>query len=1571
MADNCKIDNKYSINSQYDAEQYVKATNATDNTQAVNSVMNQDSSISSYANQGTTLETSISFNEDSYEQIKKDLENKIKQKKQELSDTKKNRGWLSSIGNGISEVFGGGDSSKEKEIENLETQLNSLEKNPENISSVYKNITGKDLDTKTLSSLEESNSIVKNLSADQNKQIQELLNNQYQELENQLKDTKNENGWISGGWDKFKNWAGVGASSNKTQTQLDNMKKELDDIKNNPENLAQAYKNITGKDLNNEELTKLASGEVSLTTSSKASDAVKKYSDGQKMATDVVADIVSGIVAVGAIALAPFTGGGSLLLAAGVGAALKVGIKWSDTLGSSTKTYGLKDLGYDAVTGSINGLMAPVSNGLGGVVGTGVAKTLGLEAVESTAKTAMTQAAKTAGKEVIEETLEQTTKQAGKGILTKVLAKQGSEYILKEGADATAKTFFAKTAAYGADMMVDGALSGATDGFARDLATGNLENMGTDIVNGAIGGTIASPIIGGGFRVAGKTGSKIGNKLFDNAEKEISENISDKVSKDISQGVTNEDSTLAFGSLTKSLKSPSEEIIDSSALEKELTNSGEFNLGKPESEQILSDITNSNTIFKPLSNSEIPENPVFTGNIASSTPNKKQLILSTNPKNEIAQLKETAIKTDHMATDIEMPDNLATGETPELASKGELTTSQPKQILSSASDSNTPSKSLSEDGIQVNSTSKQSVITSKDGKEIVIATNPEDRIVQLKELGINYDYLAEEMAALDEKQYTRVVELLDKGVSNYNVQDIAKLDDKQYTRIVDLLDKGVDNYSGKSISELDDKQYGRCIELLDKGVQDYNAKAIAELDDNQYAKCFDLLNKDVDSYTAKEIAQLDDKQYGRCIELLDKNVDSFNVKNYAELDDKQYARLVELLDKDVDGYDAKKIIQLDDKQYDRHVELLDKGVSTYDIRTIAKLDDKQYERCVQLLDKGIDGYTAKNIVELNDEQYERCIQLLDKKIDGCAAKEIAELEDKQYERCIELLDKGADAYYVKEIVQIDDKQYEKLIELLDKKMNLIDAYSYATLDEMQGQRYADLLDKGIAGPAAKEIAQLDADQYQKCIKFMDKGVSAESAFFIKELDDSQCEKFVDLLNKKVEINNPQAILGLDPDKYSQLISLADEMQNIKIDDYDGKNRFFNCDELIEIINDDYCKSNIIKLKSKGDIKIGELNKIIAASRLMKNSSLSGKEQDFVKYANSIDYEKLSAIAPDIDKFTVDNFESFLNYHFKNATTDFTQESLKYNGEFSKLLTENLMNATELSKILSAFPNTNRNIGSIPKDWISSPSEEITTKIYNVINDFNSLVKSNKVNIETSTSETDNLASELSKILGKKVKAKYLGSGSLGDAIKLEIEGAEPVVFKTFKTVPNDVEHLNPFGQGWKDAHGAGNEPQAGLYAKENQIKNFAEFYFGKVANSNDSDGFMVTKFLSQADNAESFKTTSDKLNLNYMVSLDDHSGNLIDGMFIDYGAVKTKKDISRESFDLATKIVNDTMDYTNKLKIQENINLNEYLNRLEKTPEIGEKQVSTAIEFLIQDYQSEMNKKLKNQLDDWLKKHNN
>ena len=322
-------------------------------------------------------------------------------------------------------------------------------------------------------------------------------------------------------------------SSVSSKSETSTLRDEFNSIKEEQGLIGKAWDGIknffnmkTGSDNIEDTITKYENGEIS---EQEAKSALENYKNGQKMCVDVAADITSGIIAVGAAALAPVTGGASLLVAAGAGAVSKTAIKASDAF-LAGREYELKDLGYDLITGSVNGAIAPLSNALGGAAGTGVAKACGLNVVNGAAKT------------------------TGKGMIANLLARQGASYVAKEGTKLSAGVIGAKVLSYGADMAVDGALSGAADGFSRALGEGRIDDIKDETLNGALGGLIAAPVIGGSMRLAFRGASSLGSKMFHSAGETLSDTASDGTARKITSSFDTDDlarqttkETSAFG----------------------------------------------------------------------------------------------------------------------------------------------------------------------------------------------------------------------------------------------------------------------------------------------------------------------------------------------------------------------------------------------------------------------------------------------------------------------------------------------------------------------------------------------------------------------------------------------------------------------------------------------------------------------------------------------------------------------------------------------------------------------------------------------------------------------------------------------------------------------------------------------------------------------------------------------------------------------------------------------------------------------------------------------------------------
>lgn len=83
-------------------------------------------------------------------------------------------------------------------------------------------------------------------------------------------------------------------------------------------------------------------------------------------------------------------------------------------------------------------------------------------------------------------------------------------------------------------MMVDGAVSGASDGAIRAIAQGRYSDILSDTISGFAGGAIMSPVIGGGMRIATKAGTTVLNKF--NNKLTLSNVLPDGTSTKFSQG---------------------------------------------------------------------------------------------------------------------------------------------------------------------------------------------------------------------------------------------------------------------------------------------------------------------------------------------------------------------------------------------------------------------------------------------------------------------------------------------------------------------------------------------------------------------------------------------------------------------------------------------------------------------------------------------------------------------------------------------------------------------------------------------------------------------------------------------------------------------------------------------------------------------------------------------------------------------------------------------------------------------------------------------------------------------------
>ena len=292
---------------------------------------------------------------------------------------------------------------------------------------------------------------------------------------------------------------------------------------------------------------------------------------------------------------------------------------------------------------------------------------------------------------------------------------------------------------------------------------------------------------------------------------------------------------------------------------------------------------------------------------------------------------------------------------------------------------------------------------------------------------------------------------------------------------------------------------------------------------------------------------------------------------------------------------------------------------------------------------------------------------------------------------------------------------------------------------------------------------------------------------------------------------------------------------------------------------------------------------------------TGNPDDFINYVKSQDFNNLTSIAPRIKEFEPEQLFEFFNYH-KSQGTKLTPENLTYKGNLTHTLETNMTDYQQLSQILSRYPNTDRRVGHLPKEWINdipkSEQKDFVANIYQAFSNFASIPKDER--------NVNNLATTLKSIFKKDVKVEQLGYGSFGSGYKISIENSKPFVLKAFNNIDDDLKYM-------KNIHGRSIEPQNALYSK-GKGNDFAGFYFGKVNDVIDKDGFMLNEFLPDKPS----KSQQKDLTISRFDSSDvdrDYGHNFQYGKILDYGAMETTDKRLMENGNVAklTRIISSNM----------------------------------------------------------------
>lgn len=349
-----------------------------------------------------------------------------------------------------------------------------------------------------------------------------LLNSSEMKLE--LQKTKSEQGPIGKLWDGIKNLTGIGASSNKAEQAI--------------------------KDYENGKITQ-----------KEMEESVNSYKEGQEECVDTVANIVSGIASMSVfiaataagLAAAPFTGGASLgLIAAGIGlstasgAATKAAVKKLDCAIGGREYDSLKS---DLISGSINGLFAPFTAGIGGSAAKLLAQKLGVTVAREGGEIALnsgiqnTLKGKLVNMVVNNNKLSFTGSTKPKRAIVQVTNQAVDNMLgngIKSGIDYASSTTsstvtsdnikYSLKAKYGTSMENANNVKKLKTKYGTSIENANnvkksLTGLITNIGKGMLLGLVTAPIAGYGVKLTGLNMGRISNNSQDNNQKTENKNI--------------------------------------------------------------------------------------------------------------------------------------------------------------------------------------------------------------------------------------------------------------------------------------------------------------------------------------------------------------------------------------------------------------------------------------------------------------------------------------------------------------------------------------------------------------------------------------------------------------------------------------------------------------------------------------------------------------------------------------------------------------------------------------------------------------------------------------------------------------------------------------------------------------------------------------------------------------------------------------------------------------------------------------------------------------------------------------
>jgi len=533
--------------------------------------------------------------------------------------------------------------------------------------------------------------------------------------------------------------------------------------------------------------------------------------------------------------------------------------------------------------------------------------------------------------------------------------------------------------------------------------------------------------------------------------------------------------------------------------------------------------------------------------------------------------------------------------------------------------------------------------------------------------------------------------------------------------------------------------------------------------------------------------------------------------------------------------------------------LTDCGLSPFRAKKFVDKGDKALERILTAIKQDAKPSEFPLIINLSDEQFEKYIAIRKECGEGTFALEFAYSDDEIFKKATQLLKCGATCSNASHLSRYRDDSYDEILNIV---MSTNAGVANQLTDKATIARYKKMLDMGVPLGEIQMANHYNKSDFARIFDFLNYSHDTKRLLWsILNAGEKRYEKLHEYFEQ-----------GLDPheaDRICMTFSLEDAFQKLK-EKYDNRKASvlaclpsYYADEFDEI-------SKLIETISLNPKKqTGALSEQIA--EILYDGVEIKALNDYIQNFNS---EELFELAPVLKEYSPNDLLRFYLHHYKEQNDILNSDNLIL-PDFENHLLGGLVEPLELTEILTLYPLTNRQIGSIPKDWLDDIENPDKVAIAKKIDEI--ILKFNK------TKNEEEFCEKMTSLLNKKTTITRLPSGQYGKCYKIAIEGAVDTCLKLFKE-----KHTS-------DCHGASFEPQAAFFANKYSDK-FVKMFFARVAPLQEYNAYMVTQYLDK--DTKPIETGG---SFDYFVSCSDigFDHNKIKDKIIDFGSIEVKKNQAR------------------------------------------------------------------------------